>query len=91
MKIIAGFFELFARNVRSILAVFITVAGFGFLYALLRVRIPQGNETILNVAAGFVLGVVASVATYYFGSSKDKSDVDKSDSEIEKKQAGINV
>jgi len=32
---------------------------------------------------------VASVASYYFGSSKDKSDVDKSDSEIEKKEAGI--
>jgi drug/metabolite transporter (DMT)-like permease len=82
-------FELFSKNVRSVIALFITIGGFAFLFFLLFFRIPAGNETILNVAAGIVLAVLGSVASYYFGSSKDKSDVDKADSEIEKKEAGI--
>lgn len=39
--------------------------------------VPLGNETILNVAAGIVLGVLSTVCAYYFGSSKDKSDQEK--------------
>lgn len=85
------FFELFAKNARSIIAVSVIWLGFAFLFALLKVTIPIGNETVLNVAAGLVLGVMGSVAAYYFGSSKDKSDVDKADSEIEKKAAGIDI
>ena len=83
------FFELFAKNVRSILAILITVGGFAFLFCLMIITVPAGNETILNVAAGIVLAVMGAVSSYYFGSSKDKSDVDKADSEIEKKEAGI--
>jgi len=83
------FFELFAKNVRSILAILITVGGFAFLFALLVMGIPESNHDAVMLAAGIVLGVVASVSGYYFGSSKDKSDVDKADSEIEKKEAGI--
>lgn len=85
------FFDLFAKNVRSIIALSVIWLGFAFLFALLFVGIPKGNETVLNVAAGIVLAVMGAVASYYFGSSKDKSDVDKADSDIEKKQAGIVV
>jgi len=84
-----SFFELFAKNVRSILAIAIIILGFGFLYALLFVAIPVSNKDAVMLCSGIVLGVVVSVAAYYFGSSKDKSDVDKADSEIEKKEAGI--
>lgn len=83
------FFELFAKNVRSIIAMVIVVGGFSFLFSLLAFQIPERNETILNVAAGLVLAAMGAVTSYYFGSSKDKSDVDKADSEIEKKEAGI--
>ncbi len=83
------FFELFATNVRSIIALICVIGGFAFLFTLTQVKIPEGNETVLNVAAGLVLAVMTSVAAYYFGSSKDKSDTDKSDSMIEKKQAGV--
>ena len=83
------FFELFAKNVRSILAILIVVGGFAFLFSLLHFKIPAGNESVLNVAAGLVLAVMGAVANYYYGSSKDKSDVDKADSEIEKQAAGI--
>ena len=85
------FFELFAKNVRSIIGIFIVVGGFAFLFSLLLIKIPEGNATILNVAAGLVLAAMGAVTSYYFGSSKDKSDVDKADSDIEKKQAGIEV
>jgi len=83
------FFELFAKNVRSIIALLVTVLGFSYLFALLWVPIPLSNKDAVMLCSGIVLGVVVSVAAYYFGSSKDKSDVDKADSEIEKKEAGI--
>lgn len=85
------FFELFAKNVRSIIALSVVICCFAFLFLLLTFKIPEGNETILNVAAGLVLAALGSVCSYYFGSSKDKSDVDKADSDIEKKAAGIPV
>ena len=85
------FFELFSVNIRSILAFLVTLFSFGFLFLLLKYKVPEGNETVLNVAAGIVLAVLAGVTSYYFGASKDKSDTDKADSMIEKKEAGINV
>ena len=84
------FFELFAKNVRSIIALLVVVLGFAFLFALLWVPIPLSNKDAVMLCSGIVLGVVVSVAAYYFGSSKDKSDTDKSDSEIARKGAGIN-
>lgn len=83
------FFELFAKNVRSIIAFMVVLLGFAFLFSLLYVPIPLSNKDAVMLCSGIVLGVVVSVAAYYFGSSKDKSDVDKADSEIEKKEAGI--
>jgi len=83
------FFELFANNIRSILAFLVTVFSFSFLFLLLKYKVPEGNADVLNVAAGLILGVLAGVTSYYFGASKDKSDVDKADSEIEKKEAGV--
>lgn len=83
------FFELFAKNARSIIAVFIVIGGFSFLFSLLHYKIPGGNETVLNVATGLVLAAMGAVTSYYFGSSKDKSDVDKADSEVKKQEAGI--
>jgi hypothetical protein len=74
------FFELFANNVRSIIAFMVVLFGFGFLFLLLKVKIPDGNETILNVSTGLVLAALGGVIGYYFGSSKDKSDTDKADS-----------
>jgi len=69
--------ELFAKYTRSIIAFLIVVLSFGFLYLIALRNIPTGNKDILQIAAGLVLGVLATVAAYYFGSSKDKSDQDK--------------
>ena len=85
------FFELFANNIRSILAFLIVLFSFGFLFLLLRYKVPEGNGDVLNVAAGLILAVLAGVTSYYYGASKDKSDTDKSDSMIDKKNAGIDV
>lgn len=84
-----NFFELFAKNVRSIIALLTTIGGFVFLFALLFYPIPLSNKDAVMLSSGIVLGVVVSVAAYYFGSSKDKSDVDKADSEVKKKEAGV--
>lgn len=65
------------RNARSIIAFLIVILSFGFLYVLTWKSVPLGNKDILQISCGIVLGVLASVAAYYFGSSKDKSDQDK--------------
>jgi len=83
------FLEVFVKNIRSILAMLVVVGGFVFLFFLLYKPMPIENKDAVMLSSGIVLGVVVSVASYYFGSSKDKSDVDKADSEIEKKEAGI--
>lgn len=83
------FFELFAKNVRSLVAVFTIVLGFLFLFALLIIKVPDGNEAVLNVAAGLVLAGMMAVYNYYFGSSKDKSDTEKSDMDIARNEAGL--
>jgi len=83
------FFEVFAKNIRSVIALLVVLLGFGFLFFLLYIPIPLSNKDAVMLSSGIVLGVVVSVAAYYFGSSKDKSDVDKADSDIEKKEAGL--
>lgn len=69
--------ETIGRNARSIISISVVYLSFAFLFTLLMKTVPIGNETILNVAAGIVLGVLSTVCAYYFGSSKDKSDQEK--------------
>lgn len=64
---------------RGVLAIIIVSGCFAFLFSLLFKKIPEGNESALNMAMGFILGVLATVAGYYFGASKDKSDQEKAD------------
>lgn len=77
--------DALGKNARTIIGLIITLGGFGYLFALLYKMIPTGNETVLNVASGLVLGVMSQVCAYYFGSSKDKSDQEKAD--IQEKMA----
>lgn len=59
---------------RGVLAILIVFGCFTFLFTLLFKPIPEANASAVNVAQGFVLGVLSMVAAYYFGSSKDQSD-----------------
>jgi hypothetical protein len=65
------------RYARHLIAFIVAFGSFGFLFALVYRSVPDGNKDIINVAAGFVLGVLGTVASYYFGNSKDKSDADQ--------------
>lgn len=78
--------EALGKAARSIIAFAIVIMSFGFLYFLLYRKIPAENKDILQISAGIVLGVLGTVASYYFGSSKDKSDQEKSDRVIAEKQ-----
>ncbi|HLA51982.1 MAG TPA: hypothetical protein VK618_01680 [Flavitalea sp.] len=73
-----NFFDTIFKYTRGILAFIIVILTFAFLFALLAVNIPENNKDILNISVGFVLGVIGTVASYYFGTSKDKSDSDQS-------------
>lgn len=81
-----NFLDALGKAARSIIAFAIVLMSFGFLYFLLYRKIPAENKDILQISAGIVLGVLGTVASYYFGSSKDKSDQEKSDRVIAEKQ-----
>jgi hypothetical protein len=66
------------KYTRGTLAYIIIVGGFSFLFCLLWVTVPEGNKEIVLFSAGYVLGILSMVASYYFGASKDKSDQDQS-------------
>jgi uncharacterized BrkB/YihY/UPF0761 family membrane protein len=67
------------KNPRTIIAFIIVVGCFSFLFVLLYKTIPDANKSIIDIAAGAVLTTLATVANFYFGSSKDKSDQDKAE------------
>lgn len=79
MKGLNGFLDAIGKAARSLIAFGIVLMSFGFLYFLLYKKIPAENKDVIQISAGIVLGVLGSVASYYFGSSKDKSDRDKAD------------
>ena len=64
---------------RGPIAFFIVLAGFGFLFALLRFPIPPDNENIINVACGFILAIMKDVSGWLFGSSKAEADKTKTE------------
>lgn len=69
--------EAIFKNMRGIIAYTVVLGSFAFLFCLLFLKIPAENAAVLNVAGGLVLGALTYVVTYYFGSSKDKSDQEK--------------
>lgn len=73
--------EKFFRYTRHIIAIIIVVGSFGFLYMLALKAMPLDNKDVLQLSAGMVLAVLASVTAYYYGSSKDKSDQDKANNQ----------
>lgn len=73
------FLEALGKNARTIIAVSVIYLSFGFLFMVARMPIPVDNRDLVMLSAGIVLGVVATVTAYYFGSSKDKSDQEKAD------------
>lgn len=82
--------EFFGKfSFRGIIGTSIVYLSFFFLFLLMFRPIPKGNETIVNVSVGFIVGVgVAAVVSYFFGSSKDKSDTDKAQNVTEIIKAG---
>jgi hypothetical protein len=66
------------KYARPVLAYLVVLLSFGFLYCLAFIKIPPDNKDTVNLCAGLVLGVLAVVIGYYFGTSKDKSDQDQS-------------
>lgn len=74
-----NFFDSLAKNARTVIALSVIYLSFGFLYLVAVRPIPASNRDLIMLAAGTILGVVITVATYYFGSSKDKSDSEKAD------------
>lgn len=68
------FFNSLTFNTRSILAYFVVLLSFGFLFMLAKIAVPADNRDVLNTAAGLLLGTLSTIVGYYFGSSKSSAD-----------------
>lgn len=73
------FFELFGRNMRSIVAFLTVIEVFAILILLFFKVVPDKNSELLYLALGLALGNRKDVSNYFFGSSKDKSDKEKAE------------
>lgn len=62
---------------RGIIAMVIVVGTFVFDYFLFFVGIPSVNKELTYTAAGGLNTMTAQICSYFFGSSKDKSDQEK--------------
>jgi hypothetical protein len=83
-------FETLARNTRSIIAWAIVNGTIIFDFMLFFKEFPGGNEKLLYTAFGSLNTAMVGVITYYFGSSKDKSDREKAEDSIKVSQAENN-
>lgn len=84
-----GFLYRFGKAMRSIIGASYVYLSFAFLFALMLIKVPKENESIINIAAGSILAGLGMVLAYYFGSSKDKSDQDKVNNAIQVNDAGL--
>jgi hypothetical protein len=69
--------ETFSKtNIAHILAVMIVIGCFVMLYLMMVKEIPTANLSTVNIAVGFVFGLLGVVAGYFYGASKpaDKKD-----------------
>jgi hypothetical protein len=64
---------------RPIIAIFVTVATFGFGYLIVLTRISHENREVVMFLMGVFAAKLGDITGYYFGTSKDKSDTDQSE------------
>lgn len=69
---------LLFKNMRGIVAMAIVIGTLAFDYFLYFKGIPTVNKELAYTAAGGLNTMCAQIASYFFGSSKDKSDQEKS-------------
>lgn len=78
--------ETFFKNMRGVVAVMVVNGTIIFDFFLFFWPIPEANKEVVYTAAGGLNTLSAGIIAYYFGSSKDKSDQEKSDRVIAEKQ-----
>jgi hypothetical protein len=63
--------ETFSKtSIAHILAVMIVVGCFVLLYIMMVKEIPSANLSTVNIAVGFVFGLLGVIAGYFYGASK---------------------
>lgn len=76
----------------KVFGVIIFLCGFMLIILLYFIEIPEANKPIVFGAVGTMLGIVGTVITYEYGSSrgsKDKTEAIKSMQQIPDKQTSI--
>lgn len=68
------FLENFSKtSIAHILAVIIVLGCFVMLYILLIKEIPVNNVATVNIAVGFLFGMLGAVIGYFYGASKSNN------------------
>ncbi len=62
---------------RPIIGILVMLGCFAFWFTLLYKEIPAPNRDAVNIGSGVMFGLATAIVSYYFGSSKDKTDSDK--------------
>lgn len=70
-------FELVMKYARPLIAVFVTVATFGFGYLIVLFHISHENREVVMFLMGVFAAKLGDITGYYFATSKDKSDADQ--------------
>ena len=65
------------KNHRFWLGCLIVVMGAAYVGMLLFFKVPEGNERILDMAGGILIGWGGAVVSFYFGSSSGSADKDE--------------
>lgn len=63
---------------RDVIGVLMLIIVFVWFFALLWIEIPEGNQKIVDIASGIIIGSgFVAVINFYFGSSKGSADKSK--------------
>jgi drug/metabolite transporter (DMT)-like permease len=58
-------------TITNILAVIIVIGCFIMFYFMMIKEIPAANLSTVNIATGFLYGILGAVVGYYYGASKN--------------------
>jgi hypothetical protein len=76
------FFDNIGKTeIRHIIAIVYVIMSILFIYVLVFKPVPQENKDLINVLGGYVIGGVGTVLSFFFGSSKNEADKNKTSGE----------
>jgi len=71
-------------NFQKWLAFYIVSIIAGYAFCVTFLNVPQGNIQVANIALGTLLGILGTIATFYWGSSDKSRPQSPTDTDVTK-------